>query len=234
MKKLYIVLVALFLVNGAMVLMFLNSCKSGSNKLNPPHPYGGEIRIGIQVWMGKNLEVVRFRNGDTIPQAKTIEEWKKASEDKQPAWCYYNNDSSMGVYYGKLYNGYAVNDSRGLAPFGWHIPSYLEWEYLTNHCGGEYNAGAYLKSTSGWKTWVTDGNGNGDNLSGFNARPAGIRNYNGYFMFLLYKSSFWSSTGDTLYASYAWSRTLTCANYWLIKKTDNKGNGFSVRCIKGM
>jgi hypothetical protein len=45
------------------------------------------VTIGDQVWMTKNLNVDKFRNGDPIPEAKTNEEWIKAGENKQPAWC---------------------------------------------------------------------------------------------------------------------------------------------------
>ena len=81
------------------------------------------ITIGTQVWMTKNLDVITFRNGDTIPQAKTVDEWEKAGENGHPAWCYYNNDPSNGAINGKLYNWYTVNDPRGLAPEGYHVPS---------------------------------------------------------------------------------------------------------------
>ena len=81
------------------------------------------VKIGSQVWATENLNVDRFRNGDPIPQAKTAEEWQNAGNNQQPAWCYYNNDPKNGESYGKLYNWYAVNDRRGLAPQGWHIPS---------------------------------------------------------------------------------------------------------------
>ncbi len=84
----------------------------------------------LKKWSKKNLNVSKFRNGDNIPEAKTNEEWNKAGENKQPAWCYYNNDSLNGAKYGKLYNWYAVNDSRGLAPLGWHIPSDVEWSIV--------------------------------------------------------------------------------------------------------
>jgi uncharacterized protein (TIGR02145 family) len=82
----------------------------------------GEIIIGKQIWMTENLNLDKFQNGDSIPEARTIEEWMNACENKQPAWCYYNNDSTNGEKYGKLYNLFAVIDSRGLAPEGWHIP----------------------------------------------------------------------------------------------------------------
>ena len=80
-------------------------------------------KIGNQVWMSKNLNVDRFRNGDVIQEAKTATEWKEAIEKKIPAWSYYNNDPTTASKYGKLYNLFAIMSKRGLAPEGWHIPS---------------------------------------------------------------------------------------------------------------
>ena len=133
-----------------------------------------EVKIGQQVWMAQNLNVDKFRNGDIIPEAKTAAEWEKAGENKQAAWCYYNNDPSNGITYGKLYNWYAVNDPRGLAPKGWHIPSDKEWTDLTDYLGGKEQAGAKMKSKEGWIE-----NGNGTNESGFNGLPGGYRRFNG-------------------------------------------------------
>jgi uncharacterized protein (TIGR02145 family) len=62
------------------------------------------VVIGTQTWMAENLNVSTFRNGDPIPEAKSNEEWIAAGENKQPAWCYYNNDADNGRIYGKLYN----------------------------------------------------------------------------------------------------------------------------------
>jgi len=89
-----------------------------------------EVKIGDQIWMAENLNVHKFRNGDLIPEAKTEEEWVKADDSNQPAWCYINNDSATANSFGKLYNWHAVADSRGLAPEGWHIPDDMEWEKL--------------------------------------------------------------------------------------------------------
>ena len=108
--------------------------------------YAQRIAIGAQVWMTKNLDVATFRNGDPIPQAKTNEEWVKAGDNQQPAWCYYDNDPANGTKYGKLYNWYAVNDSRGLVPVGYHIPSDAEWKILTDFLGGEEVAGKKMKN----------------------------------------------------------------------------------------
>jgi uncharacterized protein (TIGR02145 family) len=68
----------------------------------------------------------RFRNGELIPEAKTKNEWETASEEGRPAFCYYNNDPTTAKKYGVLYNWYAVNDPRGLAPEGWRVPSYSD------------------------------------------------------------------------------------------------------------
>jgi uncharacterized protein (TIGR02145 family) len=109
------------------------------------------ITIGKQNWMSKNLEVTKFRNGESIQEAKTEKEWYAAIENKQPAWCYYNYNSSNGLIYGKLYNIYAINDSRGLAPAGFHIPSDEEWQELVNFAGGTPVAGKKLRSKDHWQ-----------------------------------------------------------------------------------
>ena len=70
------------------------------------------IKIGNQIWMAGNLNVDTFLNGDTIPEAKTDNEWIKAGHKGKPAWCYYANDDSNGIDYGKLYNWFAVNDKK--------------------------------------------------------------------------------------------------------------------------
>lgn len=93
------------------------------------------VIMGRQTWMKYNLDVVTFRNGDVIPQAQSDEEWQQKGFDKEPAWCYYVLDDGNGLEksYGKLYNLYAVNDPRGLAPEGWHISTESEWRELQDY-----------------------------------------------------------------------------------------------------
>ena len=138
-----------------------------------------QVKIGKQVWMVENLQVDTFRNGDPITWAQTAAEWKKAGENKQPAWCYYearryagdtNTMMQNGLQYGKLYNWYAVNDPRGLAPVGWHVPSKAEWQALENHLGGSRKAALKMRLK---KDWREDDKGN--NRSGFTALPGGYR-----------------------------------------------------------
>lgn len=76
------------------------------------------ITIGNQIWMNNNLSSVIFRNGDTIKEARTDEEWNQARFAENAAWCYVKNNSATDSIFGKLYNWYAVSDPRGLAQLG--------------------------------------------------------------------------------------------------------------------
>lgn len=187
--------------------------------------YAQTVKIGSQVWMTKNLDVSIFRNGDPIPEAKTAEEWKKAGENNQPAWCYYENDPANGAKYGKLYNWYAVIDSRGLAPVGYHIPTDKEWTILTDYLGGEEEAGAKMKSKNGWHE-----NGNGTNNSGLLGVPAGLRIYDGTFFDIGKSSAWWSS--KEFYMGSAWNRGLSYAKSSVYRGGDSMQDGYSVRCLK--
>lgn len=188
--------------------------------------FAQSIKIGTQVWMTKNLDVSTFRNGDPIPQVKSEDEWSKADANKQPAWCYYNNDASNAATYGKIYNGFAVNDPRGLAPKGWHIPSINEWETLINYLGGENSAGRKMKSSSGWKDY-----GDGTNACGFKGLPGGARAYWGSFKNIGYWGNWWSSTerssGGNFFIIHLF---YDIDDATILHKS--KGDGNYVRCIK--
>lgn len=191
------------------------------------------VTIGIQVWTTKNLDVATFRNGEPIPQAKTDEEWTKAGENQQPAWCYYDNDPANDAKYGKLYNWYAVTDSRGLAPVGYHVPTDAEWSILTEYLGGDVPAGTKMKSKSGWNS-VNTGNGlksgNGTNTSGFSGLPGGLRYASGKFDDVGEFGNWWSSSESG--PSNAWSRDLGYYRGDFFRSNLYKELGFSVRCVK--
>ena len=182
------------------------------------------VKIGNQIWMTENLNVERFRNGDVIPEAKTAEEWEAAGNAKRPAWCYYDNDPKNGKKYGKLYNWYAVKDTCGLAPLGWHIPTDLEWPLL-EYSLGENVAGTKMKSTSGWKQ-----NENGTNSSGYSGLPGGCRFYDGSFGNVGNDGCWWSASERNV--SNAWKWGLYNFNSYLNRTDLSKYNGFSVRCVK--
>ena len=104
------------------------------------------VTIGTQVWMKENLNVSVFKNGVAIPEVKDNAAWEKAGDNHQPAWCYYGSDPKNGAKYGKLYNWYAVIDTNGLCPTGWHVPSDAEWDILVTYLGGTDVAGAKMKA----------------------------------------------------------------------------------------
>jgi clan AA aspartic protease (TIGR02281 family) len=183
------------------------------------------VKIGNQVWMTENLNVDRFRNGEIIPHVQGAKAWNDAAENKQPAWCYYNNDPANGPQYGKLYNWYAVADARGLCPAGWHIPSDDEWTILTNALGGEDEAENKMKSKSGWAE-----NSKGNNSIGFTGLPGGYRTSSGSFDYVGEHGFWWSSTED--YTEVARYRTLGYSYGYVYRGFFNKGKGFSVRCLR--
>lgn len=176
------------------------------------------IKKGSQEWMIKNLDVDRFRNEDLIPHIKDKEEWVKAGWNKQPAWCYYDNNPENGKIYGKLYNWYAVNDKRGLAPRGWGLPGNGGWSSLKKVLGDD----DWSWRNENEETWDENGD-----LYCFNNLSFGSRCESGFFE--RYTNTFWSTTeniGLTTYALRYWSDT----NIELIRK--NKKCGLSVRCVR--
>ena len=194
-------------------------------------PAANAVRIGNQVWMTRNLNVTRYRNGDPIPQVKNPAKWASLTTG---AWCWYENNSANGPKYGRLYNWYAVNDSRGLAPKGFHVPSSLEWESLVTNLGGKNSAagkltdiaGKKLKSNNGWLE-----GGDGTNESGFFAIPGGARNDFGDFDDIGYSAIWWTSTQQEVTIglnSIVWYGD----NYVNTDNTNGPGAGLSVRCIK--
>ena len=189
-----------------------------------------EVKIGKQVWITKNLDVITFRNGEAIPEAMNEEEWEKAGKNKTAAFCYYEYDSKYGNVYGKLYNWYAVKDSRGLAPKGYHVPSDAEWTVLIDFLGGtdQTNAGHKMKSTTGWRNI----GGNGDNSSGFNGIPGGFCNSDGDFWDVTTNGGFWSFSKYD--ANSAWYCLLGNTNFvsGVFRYRNYKDHGMSVRCIK--
>lgn len=175
------------------------------------------VEIGSQIWATENLNVTTFTNGDSIPQVKNKDDWNEAGKNKQPAWCYYNFDSQNGPKYGKLYNWYAVNDSRGLAPRGWRIPDFSDWESLKKYLGS--NGASKIKSKTTWKN-----NGNGIDQFDFRALPSGCISNEGKFLFQDEHAYFWCSESIYFYLRFD-------QNYIGFDKINNSF-GLSVRCVK--
>lgn len=201
------------------------------------------ITINKQEWMSENLNVDRFRNGDIIPEVRSNEEWFDAGLNKQPAWCYYDNNSSNGKKYGKLYNWFAVNDQRGIAPKGWHVPKATEWEKLFDFLGGYNSNEDKLKSNNiNWEIHdkycerCVDSNTYSrrkfscpNDKSGFSGLPCGIRTKDGFYDYNVI--GYWWSSSDYL-VSLEWHRYLFYNGGARCSYFINKELGLSVRLIK--
>jgi len=182
------------------------------------------VTIGTQVWMAENLKTTKYRNGNAIPTNLSNSAWGAATTG---AYAIYNNDASNNTTYGKLYNWYAVADSRYLCPVGWHVPSDGEWTILENYLGGAFVAGGKLKSIS--NLWTTP-NAGATNESGFSGLPGGARYNDGSFNDIGDYDFWWSSTEAS--STDAWGRYLNYSVVNSFRQVLDKRNGFSVRCLR--
>jgi uncharacterized protein (TIGR02145 family) len=184
------------------------------------------VKICDQIWMDKNLDVDRYRNGDLIPKVTDPTAWEALTTG---AYCYFNNDSATyAATYGKLYNWYAVNDPRGLAPAGWHIPSDEEWDSMETCLGGVTVAGGEMKET-GTIHWQSP-NAGATNSSGFTALPGSERNYDGAFNVIGFFGHWWSSTQFN--TTNAWIHRLSYGDAEIFRFNERKRFGLSVRCLR--
>jgi uncharacterized protein (TIGR02145 family) len=181
------------------------------------------VNIGNQIWMVENLKTTHFRNGDTIPGPTG--DWSALT----CAQAAYNDDAANATKYGLLYNWYAVVDSRGIAPTGWHVPTDAEWTTLTTYLGG-VNAGGKLKET-GTGNWSSPNTG-ATNETGFSALPGGGRNSDGTFGNVGDFGFWWSSSEGDQGNGWGCSRVLYCNGSYVIRSNGVNQDEFSVRCIK--
>lgn len=180
----------------------------------PPAVDLKSVAIGTQVWMAENLDVSHFRNGDPIPEVTTKADWEAAYRNEAPAWSYYRNDAAQGKKYGRLYNWYAVNDPRGLAPQGWHVATDKEWQQLIAAVGGQNAAFAKLKSASG-----------------FAALPGGERLYSDAAFYKSGEIGFWW-TATRADKFNAWYHAMHFGLSQVGRDNGGMNTGFSVRCVR--
>ena len=154
------------------------------------------IIVGNMEWSVENLRVSKFNNGDAIPYVSMGSNW---SSTTTAAYAYYSNDPTYNLIYGKWYNWYAVDDSRGLCPTGWHVATNQEWLDLEIMLGGASLAGGVLKSTS--SLWNTSSVVGTDEI-GFSALPNGLAESNGNSNYMKYYGYFWTSTSYDSNRSY--------------------------------
>ena len=184
------------------------------------------VVIGTQVWMVENLKATRYRNADLIQNITDSTQWNMYLNTG--AYCNYRNDISYANTYGHLYNWYAVNDSRNIAPAGWHVPSNVEWTTLTSFLGSNV-AGGKLKE-AGTVHWASPNTG-ATNETGFTALPGGYREgFYGTFEWITNYLYSWSST--EVDESNAWFGLMGYNFGDLSEGIYEKIFGFSVRCMK--
>lgn len=200
------------------------------------------VIIGNQTWMSENLRTSRYRNGDSISNLKDSAQLAN-TKLTLGACCHYMNDTANNRIYGKLYNWYAVNDARNIAPKGWHVATDAEWTtlttYLSTHFGKSLSIAKALSDTSMlWNNSTVVGT-IGDSLqinnsSGFKARPGGYRSFENLTPYPF------NNLGDD---GYWWCATEygPTGAYYRRLQTDlgfinggysTKSFGFSVRCVK--
>lgn len=190
------------------------------------------VTIGNQVWMVDNLDVERFRNGDIIPQATSNLEWTNAIKNKQPAWCYFRNDGYIlngpdkKIYNGKIYNWYAVNDYRQLAPEGWRIPSIIDWRVLDKFLGERNYLGHLQSQDFNWNTC------NADNSTGFSCNQGAYRIDCGNLPDPCFKEApyFWTSEGDAVQLN--GSADFKCNIQFYENQINTLRTGYNIRCVK--
>jgi uncharacterized protein (TIGR02145 family) len=233
-----------------LLLILSGSCKKKDNNTNPPDTnncvssaifnsnktYGAlididgnkykTITIGSQTWMAENLRTTKYRNGDPIEKANAVSAWRSIISG---AYCNFLNTDNCDtiVTYGRLYNWYAMADSRNVAPPGWHVPTHEDWITLITYLGGEDSAGVKLKesSTIHWSIPNTSSN----NETGFTALPGGFRGDQGWYYPMGYNGAWGTSTEI---GSYVWHVYMNSGHSYVHPEPGVKNEGVSIRCMK--
>lgn len=182
------------------------------------------VIIGTQKWMATNLKTAKYQNGDPIITGLSNTGWQNTGSG---AYAIYDNSDANNNVYGKLYNWYAVTDSRNLCPAGWHIPTETEWLTLINYFGGESVAGGKLKET-GTSHWNTPNEAT--NESSFSALPGGQRSWYGTYGTIRDYGYWWTSTEGFFGGS--WGISMVNSEGKVVKLNYVPECGFSVRCVK--
>jgi uncharacterized protein (TIGR02145 family) len=185
------------------------------------------IVIGTQTWMAENLKTSKYQNGNPITTGLDYVGWRQTTNG---AYAIYDDDAVNNMTYGKLYNWYAVADSRNLCPVGWHVPTYDEWTTLRNYIGNNSVSGK-LKSTS--SLWTTPNFG-ATNESGFSGLPGGSRHEEGSYLQVSIFGTWWSSTSNVSGSTGPQAYYMQLGYYYDSWSGNNEDTetGNSVRCLK--
>lgn len=167
------------------------------------------VSIGTQIWTVENLNVTKYQNGDPIEDIADNGSWNLI---ELGAYCDYDNDQANSDTYGKLYNWYAASDPRNIAPKGWRVATYEDYQILIDYLGGPFQAEEKMIN------------------EGFKALPGGKRNRDGNFYDIGVFPYFWTST--EYHEGSKWARFLSLDSSELNIITLSKNYGFSVRCVR--
>ncbi len=193
------------------------------------------VKIGDQTWMTENLKTTHYRNGDPIPYVTDGPTWLFLTSG---AYCNYNNNTGYVGVYSHLYNWYAVDDSRNIAPEGWHVASDDDWKELEMYLGmsqGDADSYGARGTDEGGKlkdylTGLWDPPNTGaTNATGFTGLPAGARVSTTY-MLLANAGLFWTSTAAG--GADSWYRMLNYDNAEVYRGSEPRHDGLSIRCVK--
>jgi uncharacterized protein (TIGR02145 family) len=197
------------------------------------------VEIGNQVWMAENLRVTKYLNGDLIGTTASATTDITGETYSKYQWAC-NGDENNVAAYGRLYTWFAATDTRKICPTGWHLPSETDFMTLEMTLGMsqaeaqnlEYRGTNEGSKLAGNALLWNDGTLESDpefGTSGFNALPAGYRQYNGTYI-NFGKEGFWWSAQEN--GSIAYSRVLDFNDTRIYRYSTIKTLGFSVRCVK--
>lgn len=195
------------------------------------------VTIGDMVWMAEDLRVTHFRNGDPIERLTGNQSYQVVSSPKY--YFIYDDVQLNSDLFGNLYTWYVVNDTRGIAPDGWHVPSHAEWNALQKHlgmsdadialvCDDKNSIGGKMKSTSSIY-WSSPNTGATDEV-GLSLYGSGFRSHIKDFKHLKAVGAYWSSTQKD--NEEAWYRHLYSDQASLCSRSGVKKYGFSIRCVR--
>ncbi|TAL63320.1 MAG: hypothetical protein EPN88_12435 [Bacteroidetes bacterium] len=177
------------------------------------------VKIGTQTWMAENM----------------------AFKTDSGCLAYDNNANNVQIY-GYLYNW---STAKKVCPSGWHLPSDDEWLALAAYLGDKklakakaeknagyssYNIANKLKSTELWEPSDTLST----NETGFTALPGGHHAVKAGFEIIRFYGEWWSSTPytGTWGIDFSWSISMYYGQSTIMRVSNDKAYGLSVRCIK--
>lgn len=181
------------------------------------------VVIGTKEWFAENLQTTSYANGDPIIEYMNAETWLNLSEGQ---YLHYDFAQENLEDHGRLYNGYAIQDPRGICPSGWHVSTAADWaELITLTEFFDMPEATVLKSSA-----LDEPAWNGYNQLGFSATPGGRMSSEGDMNLLGSYAYYWvDSTSTAQGVGYRIMSTSMGA----VGAGDFAGAmGYSVRCVR--